>query len=685
MELLAPAGNMECLKAAVRSGADAVYFAGKSFGARSFADNFSPEEIREGAAYCRLRGVRAYVTVNTMTLDREFKELDSFTAVLAEAGVDGVIVQDLGVLARIRELCPELSLHASTQMTVHSLDGVRALEKLGVRRVVLSRELSAVDMRYILDRCTVEIEVFVHGAMCMSYSGQCLMSSVLGGRSGNRGKCAQPCRLAYHREGGPEKYYLSLRDMSLIGHLRELKEMGAASLKIEGRMKGPAYVSAVVSAYRRCLDEGRRPRREELEQLDRVFYRGGLTDGYFTGRTGPGMFAFDKPDNPYARGGEQARPEPARERTARAACRAVLTEGAAPEITLRGMGETVTCRGTAPLEPAQKNPAGPEDVKKQLCRTGGTAFVLEPVEIEIKGRPFVPVKVLNSLRREAVETLSGAVLAQGKKRIRQVPPPEKTNGSQRGTMRFTAMVRTAEQFLAIREFPLEWIGVPLHAAEENPALFLPERERIMLCPPVILPDRQSAAAAERLARLRQMGFTRLLAENLGWFELGCAFALWGGHRLNTANSRALRTLSGLGAEAVCLSAELNLAQIRDMDKPLPAEVLVYGHLPLMITENCVLKNMGGCPCGGVGAILDRKGTRFPVVMDGEACRSVILNSVPLYMGDKKPDLDSTGAAFGRLLFTVETPEACADICRRYLAGGGFDRAYTRLHFYKGVL
>ena len=252
-------------------------------------------------------------------------------------------------------------------------------------------------------------------------------------------------------------------------------------------------------------------------------------------------------------------------------------------------------------------------------------------------------------------------------------------------MRFTAAVRTVEQFLAVKEFPLEWIGVPLHVAAENPALFLPERERIMLCPPVILPDSQRAAAAERLDRLRRMGFSRLLAENFGWFELGGAFTLWGGHRLNTANSRALQILTGLGAEAVCLSAELNLAQIRDMDKPLPVELLVYGRLPLMITENCVLKNMGGCPCGGAGAVLDRKGMRFPVVMDGDMCRSVVLNSVPLYMGDKKPELNRTGAAFGRLLFTVETPEACADICRSYLEGRGFSGAFTRLHFYKGVL
>ena len=258
MELLAPAGNFECVCAAVDSGADAVYCAGQSFGARSFAGNLTDDEIFSAAEYCHLRGARIYLTVNTLLFDREFSRLDKFIRVLTDAAVDGVIVQDLGVLKYIRQLSPDIELHASTQMTVHSADGVRELERLGVCRTVLSRELSFDEIREISENVNSELEVFVHGAMCMSYSGQCLMSSVIGGRSGNRGKCAQPCRLTY-KANGRERHYMSLKDMSLAEHLSKLKEIGIASLKIEGRMKSAAYVSMVTGIYRRLIDENRLP------------------------------------------------------------------------------------------------------------------------------------------------------------------------------------------------------------------------------------------------------------------------------------------------------------------------------------------------------------------------------------------------------------------------------------------
>ncbi|MEE1012719.1 MAG: DUF3656 domain-containing protein [Clostridia bacterium] len=684
MELLAPAGNMECLKTAVSSGADAVYFAGKSFGARSFANNFAEEELREAVSYCRLRGVKTYVTVNTMTLDREFKELDRFIALLADAGADGVIVQDLGVVRRIHEICPELPVHASTQMTVHNLEGVRALEKLGITRVVLSRELSGAEIRHIAEHCTAELEVFVHGAMCMSYSGQCLMSSVLGGRSGNRGKCAQPCRLAYRPAEGKEQFYLSLKDMSLIRHLEELRDMGIASLKIEGRMKGPDYVAAVVETYRRCLDETRPPKKEEEIRLNRVFYRGGLTDGYFTGNKGPGMFAFDKPDNPYAKGGEAAA-EPPEMRTTPLACRVTLAEGERPEITLIGMGQTIVHQGESPLDRAQKNPANRESVREQICKTGGTAFVFDPVEIEVMGSPFVPVKVLNGLRRAAIEKLETAVLTQAKKQV--LPKPLTFPEGEEHQMQLTAAVRTAEQFDAIREYPFARIDVPLSVVSENPEPFLPEVARIVVAPPVIVTDRDYDNIRQQLTELHALGFRYLRAEHTHWLTLTEDWTLLGGHRLNVANSYALQQLKDMGFRGVCLSAELNLAQVRDIRKCLPAELLIYGHLPLMITENCVLKNMNACPCDGVGEMVDRKGKTFPVIRDDNVCRSVILNGVPLYLADKPEDVAKSGIAYGRLLFTVESPEDCREIARQYLglkqpAPKG---AYTRLHFYKGVL
>lgn len=683
MELLAPAGNMECLKTAVKSGADAVYFAGKNFGARSFADNFSEEELREAVAYCHLRGVKAYVTVNTMTLDKEFEELDALIALLADAGVDAVIVQDMGVLKRVREICPDLPIHASTQMTVHNLAGVKVLESLGVERVVLSRELTGKEIRYIKDNCNLKLEVFVHGAMCMSYSGQCLMSSVLGGRSGNRGKCAQPCRLSYAQKDERERFYLSLKDMSLIGHLQELAETGVASLKIEGRMKGPQYVAAVVETYRRCLDEKRMPREDEILRLNHVFYRGGLTDGYYTGKKGIEMFAFDKPDNPYDKNDTPLQNQSI-ERTTPIACRVVLREGETPEIMLSGMGHQILHRGSAPLETAQKNPVTKESVREQIAKTGGTAFVFEPLEIEITGNPFVPVKVLNGLRRDAVEALTSALLLEGKKPMKRTPLllPE----AKQRTLAITAGVHTKEQFAAICELPVEFVDVPLSVVYEHADYFLAHKERVVIAPPVIMTDSTYQTVCNQLKSLNRMGFSLLRAENIHWLTQK-DWNLLGGHRLNIANSFALQQYRELGLKSICLSAELNLAQVRDIRKYLPAELLIYGHLPLMITENCVLKNMKSCPCDGVGEMIDRKGIRFPILKDDGACRSVILNSVPLYLADKMTEVRRCGIAYGRVQFTIEKPDACRDILEQYLGVQLAEPpdAYTRLHFFKGVL
>lgn len=293
-ELLAPAGNGDCLKAAAAMGADAVYLAGKSFGARNYADNFDDDELREWVRYARLRGVRVHVAVNTLVGDREIPALKEYLRFLEKIGVDALIIQDLAVLSIAKELELNLELHGSTQLTVHNLKGAEAARELGFSRVVLARELPFDEIKHISGNCGIETEIFVHGAMCMSYSGQCLMSSALGGRSGNRGRCAQPCRLPY-TVGDKEKFCLSLKDMSLIEHIDRVIESGAASLKIEGRMKGPAYVGSVVKAYRDCLDQRRQPTKREIDLLNSVFYRGGQTAGYFTGNIGASMFTFPSP------------------------------------------------------------------------------------------------------------------------------------------------------------------------------------------------------------------------------------------------------------------------------------------------------------------------------------------------------------------------------------------------------
>ncbi len=683
MELLAPAGDYSCLLAAVNSGADAVYFAGKDFGARSFAGNFSDEEIYRAADFCHLRGARAYVTINTLVFDREYKELKRLVKTVTAAGVDGVIVQDLGVLGFVREMSPDIEVHASTQMTVHSADGVRELEKLGVSRVVLSRELSGAEMRDIIKNTTAEAEVFVHGAMCMSYSGQCLMSSVIGGRSGNRGKCAQPCRLPYFADENNSKFYLSLKDMSLAEHLRELKEMGVASLKIEGRMKGEAYVSKVVSTYRRLIDEERVPNREEIEGLNRIFFRGGLTDGYFADKKGKEMFAFDKPDNPYLKNEEKEAIPTAKQ--VEASISAQIAEGEPVRIEIRCGEHTACIESGFKADKASNRPLTHDGAKTQLVKTGGTPFKITNCEVEIKGEPFVSVGGLNELRRDLISALENRILEKYKcKRISE--PKDKAKKSPiKKESGYVCSVSSIEQYRAVRGYDFKRIYIPIHIAEKFGDELKEDCERIVISLPVIIRREQRERCKNSLRELKALGFDKAEISTIDALPIAHGFSIYGSQRLNITNSLALDRIGKMGVSTVCMSPEMNLAQLRDIEGIEETEIISYGRIPLMICENCIPKNMDKCPCDSVTFVGDRTGARFPIMRDGDVCRSVVYNSVPLYMGDKLDDLNKTGADM-RLLFTTETPNECKEICDDYIMGkDNRPKTFTRLHFLKGAI
>lgn len=694
MELLAPCGAFNCVTAAVNSGADAVYFAGQSFGARSYAGNLTDEEIFRACDFCHLHGVRVYVTVNTLVFDREYRELDKFIKTITRAGADGVIVQDLGVLRRIRELSPDTELHASTQMTVCSTDGVHALEKLGVSRVVLPRELSSGEIRRIIAESSAEAEVFVHGAMCMCYSGQCLMSSVIGGRSGNRGKCAQPCRLPYSDGTESGKYYLSLKDMSLAEHVNELKDMGVASFKIEGRMKGSEYVGTVVSIYRRLIDEGRMPDARELDELNRVFFRGGLSDGYYNSNIGSQMFAFDKPDNPYLKNDSAVHAVP-QERRRFVDIYARLAEGGKPHIRLTSGNCTAEASLDEEVQTAARRALTEDSARAQLTKLGDTVFSSAEVNIELSENPFVPISVLNELRRQGVSALEQKILEPYKSK-RIIDAPIGINSGSRALnskLGFTCSVCTIGQYRAIKDFNSELIYVPLHIAEQYAEELLENKTRIAVCPPVIIRGADRAEYKKRMENMYSLGFTKAECHTIDGFGIAEAFEKFGGYRLNITNSLSAAEYYDSGLAGICLSPELNAAQMRDIlnsaadvSGAKKTEIIAYGRLPLMITANCVLKNMDKCPCKDGGKIYDRTGAEFTVVRDGDTCTNVILNSVPLYMGDKMRDLEKTGADRLRLMFTTESADECRSICMAYAnaeAADGFE--YTRLRYYKPPL
>ena len=698
MELLAPAGNFECLKAAVQNGADAVYFAGKFFGARSFANNFDEKELEAAVDYCHLRGAAAHITVNTLVADREMRELRKYVGFLSKIGADAVIVQDLGVMAIIRETCPELPIHASTQMTIHNTAGVLQVQELGASRVVLARELSKAEIARIAAQTEIELEVFAHGAMCMSYSGQCLMSSMIGGRSGNRGKCAQPCRLPYQINGSREKkFFLSLKDMSLLSHLTELKDIGVASLKIEGRMKGPAYVAAVVGIYRHCLDDNVLPTENELNLLDSVFFRGGYTDGYFTGAAGRKMFAFDKPDNPYKNGNEKVVRELAKtyqeteKRKRKCTGELWVSKGAPPRIVWKTECCSTDFTGAVPVQEAQRIALTEESIKTQLCKTGGTVFTVSDLKIHLQEGCFLSAKDLNELRRDSLAKLENKILS-GFKRAGCRNFFSGSRGSQkadevRKTVSFHCSVRTMEQLKRVREFPFERIGVPLSLFQKHKDELKGFAEQIIIDPPVILKESRFAKCRNSLNELYQEGFRSIYIHNLGTAGDPCAFERFASFRMNVFNRISVRELQRLGFAGITASPELNLAQLSEISEEFPLIVIGYGRLPLMITENCIVRNHEKCPCRKEeNTMTDRMEIRFPIVKDDDSCRSVVLNSKPVYMADKMQDLKRARLSAVHLMFTVESGQECAAVCREYFEKPtGYVSDYTRAHFYKGVL
>ncbi len=690
IELLAPAGNFECLVAAVQSGADAVYLSGKAFGARSYADNFDGETLEKAVDYCHLRGVKIYVTVNTLVSDSEMQELSEYLVFLNNIGTDAIIVQDMGILQLAKQLVPELPVHASTQMTIHNTDGVKALESYGVNRIVLAREVSLKNLKKISQNTNAELEVFAHGALCMCYSGQCLMSSIIGGRSGNRGKCAQPCRLPYSiNKDKTKKFYMSLKDLSSVNHISKLMEIGVSSLKIEGRMKGPAYVAAVVGVYRKYIDNPHALEKADAELLDRIFNRGGVTDGYLTGKTGREMFAFDKPDNPYHKGSESLEQEllnhiKTENRKLPLECKVEIGLGQKPKITVCSDEVEVKYEADFYIESAQKLPVTEETVKTQISKTGGTPFEFSKIDVSIDNNVFVSAGALNNMRRAVLEQFENKYIQRFKRRCRnamsELPDDEKPHKGG-----FVCEVTMIEQFKAVKEHNFTHFYVPLHIIEKNRACFDAVKEKVVVILPAIIAENCLENIKQRVDSLLKDGFYAVQASNISLMGSFRGYRIFGGFRLNIFNSMALNFYKNCGVEIAELSPELNVKQMQKIKKCIPVQTMVYGRLPLMVTENCVIRNNTKCPCNGQNTITDRIGMVFPVVKDGDTCRSVILNCKKTFLGFDMAKLKSAGIDFFRIYFTDESPEECRRICESFFENSGYrPEDFTGGHFAKGV-
>ena len=692
LELLSPAGSMESVEAAVQNGADAVYFGYGAFNARRNAKNFTPEQAAQAVSYCHLRGVKVHLTLNTLLTDRELPLAAQLAAQASDMGVDALIVQDLGVVRMLKQAAPDLPLHASTQMSVHSLDGVKRCADLGFQRVVLSRELSRDQIEYICARSPVEIETFAHGALCMCYSGQCYFSAVIGERSGNRGLCAQPCRLKYGWGNKADGYPLSLKDASMVEHLRELKKMGVACLKLEGRMKRPEYVAVVTRIYANAIKENREPTRQELEELELAFSRQGFTDGYYMDRKGPQMFGareeMPEPKELFARA--RATYENGENRKEPVQFFAKICAGQPAQAAVQDReGHLVTVEGPEP-ESAVNVPLTREKVAGQLSRTGGTPYACEKAVVRIDEGLSLPLSALNAMRRQALEELSQQRVALPERRTGPFRPGVRYE-SRRQPPVFTLSLRRAEQLSdQLLALSPALIYLPVEELSAHPELL--ERTRAAGVPvgaalPRICWDREWPQVKEALADLKKRGVDQALCPTWDGVERALQLGLRarGDFGLNTFNSQALKQLRQMGLESATLSFELKLAQIRDLSKAIDTEFIAYGRLPLMITENCIVYNHSGQhTCAGVNQLVDRKGERFPVVK-AFGCRNEILNAKKIFLADKAADWQRLGLWAARLQFTTENAAECVQVLSRYLGQGRYQpNDYTRGLYYRGV-
>ncbi|OUN21762.1 U32 family peptidase [Pseudoflavonifractor sp. An85] len=692
MEILSPAGSPEAVQAAVYAGADAVYLGYGPFNARRNARNFDQEELQQAIDLCHLYGVKVYLTLNTLASDREVAQAAQVAVEASSMGVDAILVQDMGLLQVVGQVAPDVHLHASTQMTIHNLDGVKRCADLGLTRAVLSRELSRKEISYICDHSPIEIETFVHGALCMCYSGQCFFSSVLGGRSGNRGLCAQPCRLSYGWNGKADRYPLSLKDMSLAGHLRELQDMGVACAKIEGRMKRPEYVWVVTKVYADALREGREPTAEEVAQLTAAFSRQGFTDGYFTGNQGAHMF-----------GVREQQPEP-RELFAAARAgydkptqlvpvtlHASIQAGQPACLTLTDEdGHTVTVTGPAP-EQARTRALEGEDVAAQLSKTGGTPYRVAQHQVEVGEGLSLPRSALNALRREGVEQLSAARTALPQRRhFPYEPLPKVANPTDAPALHVT--LRSASQCSpALLDSQPARIALPVDEAASHPDVVADIQahgiQAAVVLPRICWDGGEMDTLKDQLTRCRDMGVTHALVGNLGLLDVArdLGFTLHGDYGLEVFNSHGVKAYRELGLASLTASFELKLAQIRDLSKTLPVELLAYGRLPLMITENCAMKaGAGQCCCGNGNTLTDRRGVGFPV-MKAWGCRNEIFNSDTLFLADKAGDYLRAGVSALNLLFTTEDDHTVVDMVQRYQGvGNAAPASYTRGLYYRDV-
>lgn len=697
-ELLAPAGNLEILKGVIESGADAVYVGGSMFGARAYANNFTEEELLEAIDFAHLRGVKVYLTVNTLIKNSEFSKLYDYLLVYYKRGLDAVIVQDIGVVKAIHEYFPSMEIHTSTQMTVTGADGVRFLSQFGVTRVVMAREVSLAEMKRIHEETGMELEAFVHGALCYSYSGQCLFSSILGGRSGNRGRCAQPCRLPYTVEGKKDEYILSLKDMCGIKALDKLHDAGVYSLKIEGRMKQLEYACGVVKYYRSYIDSKKPVSDADYDRIKALGNRCGFTDRYYFDHNGSDMLTYVKPN--FVSNAEEPSPE---KRKLSIEGELVLREGEPGSLTVK-RGDVTYKASIEPVSAALKAPLDKKAAIDRINKTGDTDFEFSHIKAQIGENVFVPNGALNKLRRDAISGLCDKLLKKYYRddaryvdisSLSKLPEHAIKSDAAHETINdyttiCSCMTRAQLDTLISYEcFDVFYLDFDMYDRKTLIQQFADDvksltkrNKKVYLMLPTILRADSSDYFVSIAKELDKVSFEGFVVKN--YEELYLTENLFTGkkvildHNMYTFNDVSKSAFFEHGVSGDTVPLELNSKEIMHRNN-IGSQMIVYGYYPLMTTANCVHKNTKGCDKKQKLIYLkDRYNKSFAVCNNCKECYNTIYNSLPTMLTKNIGKLKEAGIRSFRYSFTIETPKQIKAVMDDKVA------EYTNGHYKRGV-
>lgn len=693
LELLSPAGSPEAVIAAVQNGADAVYMGLGNFNARRGAKNFSDEEFEKAVRYCRIRDCKVYVTMNTLVGDREMQQATELARRVSDLGADAILVQDLGLLSVLKKAVPDIPLHASTQMSIHNLAGVEAAAEMGLTRAVLARELSLEQINFITKRSPIETEVFVHGALCFCHSGQCYMSALIGRRSGNRGACAQPCRMEYTMGGRLEDSHpLSLKDNCLAERLMQLEDAGVACAKIEGRMKRPEYTGVVTGIYSRLIKEHRKPTPEEMQTLTDAFSRDGFTQGYFDGDRKDMFGVRAEDDKAASKLFADARKEyiGKEERRVPVKFYVVVNSGEAVKAAaIDNAGNKVVAFGSEPQK-AIRQAIDSQSLSDRLSKTGGTPYYCVDAQSRVQDGLYLSASAINELRRKLITSLNDKRACPPQRA--SLPMPEMPKGTPTVTDPVMIyQVRCAEQLSEeLADTRPDYIYVPVRVMYENfdmVRVFMSRGAVPVAVLPRVVTDDEVSEVYKMLRRLFDQGVNEALVGNLGHIVIArkAGMKIRADFGMNVFNSYTLDMIRRMGFLSATASFEMRLAQVRDMAKSVDTELIAYGRLPLMVSDQCVISHsLGTCSCQNPAQLSDRMGSVFPVVREYEH-RNVIYNSRKLFMADKNDELCGAGLWGIRLMFTTESARECVQVAKRYKGEGDFQpNDLTRGLYYRGV-